>query len=210
MRHSAGIVVPQRVRRLLWCLAAVIGLALAHPMYLPLVGEFLISEEAPRQADAILVLAGGSETGGRLQRAVELMNQGFAPRLILSGVDIAWRTNYADINRAHAKALGVPDEQLLVVRHDAHSTLDEAKAVLAALKPNEIKRLIVVTSDFHTRRAALIYRRLTKSLGIETSIVAARDFNFDPHHWWTRPRDRKMVLEEYPRLFWYYTVGASS
>jgi hypothetical protein len=37
--------------------------------------------------------------------------------------------------------------------------------------------------------------------------VAAHDFNFDPHHWWKRPRDRKIVLEEYPRLLWYCTWG---
>lgn len=209
MIRTSAVIVSRRVRLLLWCSIVSLGIVLAHPLYLPAFAEFLIAEDMPRQADAILVLAGGSETGGRLQRAVDLLNQGLAPLLVLSGVDIAWRTNYADINLAHAKALGVFDDRIVVVRHSSHSTIDEARAVLAALQTASIKRLIVVTSDFHTRRAGIIYRRQTRSLEMRVSVIAARDFQFDPRHWWTRTRDRKIVLEEYPKLLWYCTFGLS-
>src|SRR5438093_365370 len=112
----------KRARRIVWGVVVIFVSLLAHPLYLPALAFLLIAEDAPQSADAILVLAGGSETGGRLERGVALMNQGMAPVLILSGVNIAWRTNYADINRAHALTLGMTDERMVIVRHESHST----------------------------------------------------------------------------------------
>ncbi len=68
---------------------------------------------------------------------------------------------------------GYPESYFVALPNDDRSTRDEASDVLAALSKRHARRVDIVTSDYHTRRAGNIYR--AKLHGLEIHMVAAPD-----------------------------------
>jgi uncharacterized SAM-binding protein YcdF (DUF218 family) len=126
----------------------------------------------PRAADAIVVLGGGIEPGGRpslvsrtrVERAVEIFRGGVAPRIILSGrcglTDREPAVTEAAAMADHARSIGVPDGAL-VLEEESRDTLGNAYFTRARfLEPNGWTSVRVVTSDFHLSRAAWVFRKI--------------------------------------------------
>jgi uncharacterized SAM-binding protein YcdF (DUF218 family) len=84
------------------------------------------------------------------------------------------------------------------------STTDEAQKLQRYLQAQGMKRLLIVTSNFHTRRTRLLFHRALRGTGIQVLVQAAPpNFMFNPHDWWTRRRDSKTLLWEYQKLLFY-------
>jgi uncharacterized SAM-binding protein YcdF (DUF218 family) len=64
-----------------------------------------------------------------------------------------------------------------------------------------VHKIDLVTSNFHTRRAARTFRALAPD--IEVHVVAAPDQYFTPGGWWKEREGRKTFFME-----WAKTVGA--
>ena len=63
---------------------------------------------------------------------------------------------------------------------------------------------MLVTSNFHTRRTRLVFRRVFKGTGIELMVQAAPpDDWFNPDRWWTRRMDSRNLFLEYQKLLFY-------
>jgi uncharacterized SAM-binding protein YcdF (DUF218 family) len=112
--------------------------------------RLLMVEHRPVKADAILLL--GGEHVFRQPRALEIYQQGLAPVIIASGVGdtegmVRW-----------LKEQGVPETALQIELH-SHSTQENAKFTLPMLHALGAKRVIIVTSWFHSRRALAVYRK---------------------------------------------------
>ena len=120
-------------------------------MLLSHAGSFLVLN-APEHADVILVLAGPAD-GSRYRHAVKLREQGYADKILLDAN--VTRTIYgkseADmagdfLNRNFPGLVEVcPTNQ--------DSTFGEAADVKRCLEGLNIYSVLIVTSDFHTRRA---------------------------------------------------------
>jgi uncharacterized SAM-binding protein YcdF (DUF218 family) len=182
-------------RRILW-LAAVsvlVAAAAAHPIWLAAIGRFLVSAGDPVQADAVLVLAGDSY-GHRVMKGGELIRRGYAPRAFVSGTPGYYDTHECDLAIAFAVRRGYPESCFVPIRHVSYSTLEEARNVLPELRRRGVRKLLIVTSDYHTRRAGAIFRALAPDLAI--SVVAARDEFFTPEGWWKSRQGQKAVYFE--------------
>jgi hypothetical protein len=71
------------------------------------------------------------------------------------------------------------------------------------LAEHNFRNLIVVTSNFHTRRAKLIFVDIYRPRGTIVRVSAAPDLHFDPQSWWqTRDGRKYLVLDV---LKWFYT-----
>jgi uncharacterized SAM-binding protein YcdF (DUF218 family) len=110
------------------------------------------------KADAIVVL--GCKSRSRLRRrldhAVELFRQGFAPALVLSGGGRGEEPE-AEIMCRGALADGVPAAALLVERH-SRDTLGNARETAALLRAHGRRTIILVSDRTHLPRAALLFR----------------------------------------------------
>lgn len=132
-------------------------------------------------ADAIVVLGGGVEPDGslppaartRVERAAEIFHGGVAPRIIFSGrcglTSPEPATTEAAAMAAHARALGIPPEAVLL-EEESKDTLGNAYFTRERfLVPHGWWSIRVVTSDFHLSRAAWVFRKI---------LGAAYDFSF--------------------------------
>ena len=177
-------------------LAAALWVTRVH--WLRGIGEFLVRAEAPNTADVVIVLAGDGY-GHRLMHGVGLVRQGYAPLAIVDGPRAAYGNSEADLAVAWAAAQGVPREILSPLRMGARSTVVEVLTLNRELERRKVKKALVVTSNFHTRRARAVFERYGLK-GVQFTMVAARDEDFDPQNWWRSRDAKKVVLLEYAKL----------
>ena len=192
-----------RFRRLVpLLLTAAVTVGLLWQPALAGLGRWLArSDPLPPRADA-LVVPSGDPDGLREAEAARLWQQGLAPVIVVSGGSIAWQTVAARVMAHHLEALGVPPGAILVEER-ATSTAENAAFTLPLVRALEARRVVVVTSNYHVRRARLAFRRVYEPAGIELSVHGTPDPAFNPDRWWREPGGREYGLLELMKLFWY-------
>jgi uncharacterized SAM-binding protein YcdF (DUF218 family) len=164
-------------------------------------GRFLVVNQ-PRKSDVMVVLAG--ETDRRPARALQLLDQGYASRLILDVPAEAriYQWNQVEIARKYVE--GLPQAGSIVVCPIyARSTRDEARDVSRCLQGTRAARVLLVTSDFHTRRALSIFNRVSPA---DYSVAAAFDANEFGVQWWRHREWAKTNMGEWIKLIWWELV----
>lgn len=144
-----------------------------------------IVDEAPTSADAILVLADDDYWGSRVQRAAELFHERVAPVVVASGHMLRPYAGTGDFMMHDLNERGVPPAAIIVVKHQATDTQEESQALRAVVVEHGWKHVVVVTSNYHTRRARYIFRSVFPARVI-VYVAAANDPEFDPVNWWQR------------------------
>lgn len=173
--------------------ALLIILTLTHSLWMGWMGAFLVDAESPARADIIVVLAGDTY-GNRILRAAELVKQGYAAKVLVSAPAGFYGLHESDLAIPFAVKHGYPASWFVAFPHDAHSTDEEARAILPELQKRNVHRVLVVTSDYHTRRALHIVR--ARLPAIEVCMVAAPDEFFSAYGWWHTREGRKTFFLE--------------
>ena len=165
-----------------------------HPL-MRMAGSFWTVDEGPVASDAIVILGDDNYGGDRAARAADLLKAGWAPRVVASG---RYLRPYASIAELEARDLtdhGVPATAIVRLDHRAEDTREEAFAISQLISSRGWKRIILVTSNFHTRRSRYICER-TFPPGTVLRVVAARDSDFDPESWWRSRLGIKIFAHE--------------
>lgn len=185
-----------------------VALFLGRTPILRAAGHFVVADDPPERADAIVVLSGSIPD--RILEAVELFQGGFAPLIVVCGEpenegSRRLRALGVSLPRVHelnvsvAVQLGVPASAIAVVDRPPGSTYTEALVILDYLAARGAKSILLVTSQYHTRRAGLIYRHLAGP-GVKVVTRPARTGGFDPDHWWHDRMSVRRLLIEYQKL----------
>ena len=165
-------------------------------------GRFLVID-APEPADVIVVLAG--ETNHRPARALQLMEQGYARRELLDVPATARIYEFAQLELAQKYIQDLPQGKSIgVCIIKGMSTRDESRDVGKCLANEDGSRVLIVTSEFHTRRSLSIFRREVP--GKTFSVAAARDSSQFGTKWWTQRQWAKTCVEEWLRFIWWKAV----
>ena len=174
------------------------ALYLLSPWLLHALGNALVTTQPPQKADAVLVLAGDS-IGHRILKGADLVRQGYAPLVYASGPHGNYGFTEDQLAIRFATERGFPAAYFTGLPNQAESTLDEARLLLPILKAKGVRRLLLVTSNFHTARAARIFRRIGPEL--EITIIAAKDNSFTPDTWWHTRQGQKTFFFEATKTF---------
>jgi uncharacterized SAM-binding protein YcdF (DUF218 family) len=89
----------------------------------------------------------------------------------------------------------VPKDRIIGFPHDGANTQEEAMALRTLVAEKNWHRVIVVTSNYHTRRARYIFQRVFPE-SINVRVASARDGDFDPEHWWETRKSVKDFFQE--------------
>lgn len=200
--ERGGILVKLIVLLFMLVVAATIYL-LREPL-LRLAGSYWIVDEPPAASDVIVVLSPDNYEADRAARAAELFRQRWAPRLVASGYDIRPYLSYAEVMQGDLVERGVPATAVLRFPHRAKSTREEAYALARLIAEQRWGRVIVVTSNYHTRRARYILRRVLPP-EVELRVVAAPDHGYDPAAWWRSRQGLRLFFHElaaFPVALW--------
>jgi uncharacterized SAM-binding protein YcdF (DUF218 family) len=175
------------------------GLLLAvtlHTRILSGLGSYLVQAGPPEKADAAFVLAGDS-SGNRILTAAELMRQGYVRKVVVSGPGGDYGLHECELAIPFAVKNGYPESYFEHAEHFAHSTAEEARVTLPQLRRDGYRRILLVTSDYHTRRAAKVFRDAGPDLTF--FMVAAPDPYFSADGWWHSREGQKTFLTEWEK-----------
>lgn len=175
---------------------AILASLLFHAQIFSVLGSYLVHQDQPKHADLALVLAGDA-TGNRIVRAAELVRQGYVPKVVVSGPSGVYGLHECDLAIPFAVRAGYPESYFVHFEHDAHSTQEEAANAAAELKRLGARHVLLVTSDYHTRRAGRILRAAAPD--VEFTVVAAPDLYFSAGGWWHNREGRKTFLVEWEK-----------
>ncbi len=160
------------------------------------VGESWIVEDADSKADALIVLSDDNFYADRATRAAELFREGKAPIVVASGRRLRPMAGIAELMEHDLVERGVPKDKIVRLAHDADNTQEEAEALTKLAAQRKWHSVIVVTSNYHTRRARYIFRRVFPQ-GIEVRVASAHDGDFDSQHWWEKRKSVKRLTREF-------------
>jgi len=122
---------------------------------------------------------------------------------ILRKRGIAYETQM-ELRQRILRSLGVPDSSVtLLDQTRATSTRMETDLVKDWVAANSARRIIVVTSPFHTARASLIFRRSLESLGTEILVRPTTYESFEPNGWWKDRMQLRNGVFEWQKLLFY-------
>ena len=192
-REKGGIVL-----KLLVALATVTFLLffylVRHPIF-RFIAESWVVEDPLNKADALIVLSDDNFYADRATRAAELFREGKASLVVASGRKLRPTAGIAELMEHDLIERGVPKDKILRVPEEGDSTLEEAETLAKLVKAKKWHSAIVVTSNYHTRRARYIFRRVFPP-GIEVRVAGARDADFDPEAWWEKRKSSKLFMRE--------------
>jgi uncharacterized SAM-binding protein YcdF (DUF218 family) len=163
----------------------------------------LLVVDAPQPSDVILVLAG--ETDRRPARALQLLDQGYGRRVV---IDVpAGETIYgsSELQLAEKYFQDLPQATSIhVCPIKGLSTREESHDAEKCLAGEPGNRILIVTSEFHTRRALNIFRHEVR--GKSFSVAASRDESQFGTRWWTNRQWAKTCLDEWLKFLWWTVV----
>ena len=154
--------------------------------------SFLVVND-PKPADLIVVLAGGNNDS-RYWNGVRLMQEDYAHRLILDVFSKGETFGHSDIELAIQFLSATTPGQSTVCPLLENSTYDEARYLEPCLARTDAKSILVVSSEYHIRRARDIFQHRLPQYHF--SFYAAPDPYFFGTRWWTNRQWAKTTLSE--------------
>jgi uncharacterized SAM-binding protein YcdF (DUF218 family) len=197
----------KRLRRLAVVVVLAALLYFGRGLLLPPVARFLNVSEPAQQAQYVMVLGGGKQT--RPFVAAALVKAGFAEKVLLpcptpsSEVEEGLEPREHEVMRQTLRARGVQDDSIVVLPGDVASTLDEARVLEKYLDNQPEASITIVTSNYHTRRARSIFRRILGEKAARLHFVGAPSDGYDESNWWQSEAGFADYVQEYCKLvFW--------
>jgi uncharacterized SAM-binding protein YcdF (DUF218 family) len=103
----------------------------------------------------------------------------------------------------HLVALGVPAARIKLLARRVGNTYDEAMAVRELLQQTGVRRILVVTSMYHTRRSLAAFRHALLPLHASIGVAGAPWPDARPERWWTSAYGRWYVTREWAATLYY-------
>ena len=170
-----------------------------HPL-LRLAGGFWIVNDSPKPSDAIVMLSDDDYQADRAEHAAELYRAGWAPRVIASGRLLRPYAGIADLEEHDLESRGVPANAVVKLPGADRNTRQECQNIGQFVAAHGWKRILLVTSNYHTRRARYICSRVLPA-GTTLIVSAAQDTDYSPESWWTTRQGTKMFFGEAVGIF---------
>jgi len=190
---------PARKKRELLITVAVLGLVTGFALN---AGRMLVIDQ-PRTSDVILVLAG--ETEHRPARALQLLGEGYTRKIVLDVPAEGQVYEFSLLQLAARYVENLPQKaSISMCPIEGLSTKDEVREAEQCLAREGAKSVLIVTSDFHTRRALHIFQK--EIPGISFSVAAVQDSTQFGTRWWAHRQWAKTLLDEWLRLTWWQCV----
>jgi uncharacterized SAM-binding protein YcdF (DUF218 family) len=190
-------------------------LACAAVLVLRYAGDLLVASDPLPAHAQVAVALNGSITGyvARRAEAVRLLQTGVVDHVMMSLPPSSyWGENIPNVAQHYFSERYGPKiaQKVVYCVNSANSTIEEAAALRQCLEQEDWRKIIVVTSDYHTRRARMIWRSALAKADppFELCMHGVLDADFHPRGWWCRRRYVKTWLFETSKLLLESIFGA--
>ena len=143
---------------------------------------------------AVIALTGGRY---RIAEAVNILNQGKADKLFISGV--SRKSSLDDIKKR--QKLNINDESGVSLGHQARDTIGNARETVAWLQKNNISSIRLVTSNYHVERSIAEFKARDPNLKIIPHPVYSDKVE---KKWWKSWHTFSLIFSEYNKFLFVY------
>jgi hypothetical protein len=168
-------------------------------------GTALVVSRPLSDPDAIVTLA--SHEWERLPAATDIATKNPHALLLLTLPQMPNEYNCYDCGGriGRLERAGVAKDRIRVLPLTSGGTHGEAIAVRDFARRSPIKRLMIVTSPYHTRRSLALFRNILAGTGTVIGITpASAKSRARPDQWWRTPYDRWYVRYEWAAIPYYF------
>jgi len=201
-------------RRLGWVAGTFLAFLGGIALLLRYGGEALVTEEPLPTHAQVAVMLDGSLEGVVARRAevMALLGEGKVDHALLSvPVSTYWGESVPEVARRFLEARygAALAERVTFCPNVTDSTAEEAEVLRSCLEQQGWRSIVVVTSNYHTRRARIVWRdTLAKATPPFTlSVHGVFDGDFHPRGWWRERISAKTWLLEVTKLGWILVLG---
>lgn len=147
----------------------------------------------PQPADGIVALT-GANSNQRISAAVGLLEDGYARRVLVSGVNReASREDIRTVSRAVRRLY----DCCVDLGFTAADTVGNARETAEWAAALRYERLIIVTADYHMPRAMLELNAVFRGTGVELQTYAVPTPSLKSRNWWRSPGAARLMVVEY-------------
>jgi hypothetical protein len=165
--------------------------------------SLLVRDTPGARARWTLVLAGEGSEADRIQAGLALLAQSRTDSLALSGIPLVGTIHTSTILLSSLAPELETRRRILELRHSSHSTAEEAQALIPLLHSFGADTVLLVTSSYHTRRAASVFAHLAPK-GMVFLPIAAPNPIFAKG--WGDREAAKLWLLEWSKTLWWHLV----
>jgi uncharacterized SAM-binding protein YcdF (DUF218 family) len=171
-------------------------------------GNWLINEDKLEKADVIVLLGGNSfERAPEVKRIFEM---NYAKEIVCTGSAVSHQLQSLGMNITEAQnskkylvKIGVPDSCIMAFNQGT-STIEEARELKKMFMKKGYKKVILVSSKFHTARVHKYFNKEFEGSGIKLIVRGAMPLNYKLETWWHSEEGLLFVNNEYVKSFYYW------
>lgn len=170
-------------------------------------GHYLICEDKLEPVEAMFVLSGAPMERG--DEAATVFKTGIAKQAICTGESIPQDlyalgliVSESELTRMNMIRGGADSTRVTFIKRGT-STQEESDIILAYCKEHSIKKIILISSKFHTRRVHKVFHDKFEDAGIQVLIHGAKSGSYDEENWWANEYGLIALNNEYVKLLYY-------
>lgn len=153
-------------------------------------------------ADAVVVLGGGYPSRPRI--AAQLYVAGRVKQILVPRVEPSDRiAEPKNMDLEALLKLGIPTSAIVEFGHNPSSTYEEARDLALWVRQGGVKRIIVPTEPFPSRRVRWIFRRELGKVGVQVMIEPSPPADYDIEYWWRDQGGRSDFCKEIIKYLYY-------
>lgn len=171
-------------------------------------GKFLVYENDIEFVETAFVLSGGAFDRGN--KAAELINNNKIGKVICTGANNPpdFKALNVDILESELTRKNiisqVQDSTIVSLLKIGTSTQEESEIILDYCIKHKLKKCLIISSKFHTRRIRKVFVKKFEKEGIEVLIAGAPSSSFDESLWWQSENGLINLNNEYIKLLYYF------
>lgn len=174
-------------------------------------GLWLIKEDHPQTADAIVILTGS--IADRVLQAADIYKSGYAGKILIVNESMGAykeleKRGFSVISKTSQTKdalvfFNVPRDSIIILPGDAESTMSEVMIIRNYISlNNNIDTILLITSSPHTRRASMIFNKAFSEMETPVTVLSIPSVynKFNADKWWRCKEDIQIVFLEYMEL----------
>lgn len=174
-------------------------------------GLWLIKEDHPQTADAIVILTGS--IADRVLQAADIYKSGYAGKILIVNESMGAykeleKRGFSVISKTSQTKdalvfFNVPRDSIIILPGDAESTMSEVMIIRNYISlNNNIDTILLITSSPHTRRASMIFNKAFSEMETPVTVLSIPSVynKFNADKWWRCKEDIQIVFLEYMKL----------
>lgn len=170
-------------------------------------GNYLVYEDANAEVEVGFVLSGLPNE--RLPYAKKLYEEGLLPGLVVTGeridpdleiLEMPWSD--ALVAKKVLIRMGI-DSSKVTMLEKGKNTYEESEAILDFCKENDLSKIMIISSQFHTRRIKQVVKKKFSDAGIQVVIKGAPPIDYSLDQWWISNSALSFALNEYLKMAYY-------